>query len=159
MRRILRLVALVLAAGGMLGFTAAAASAGGNGAQTYTQTDHNVTDTHPDVNPCTGDTGMLTETYNDIFHITVNKTGSWVTGTVEGKFTFVPDNPAAVTYTGHFATWFGDENNLQNDVEHSTANIHAAGSDGSRLSFHENVQVTLNANGVVTVSFDKLRCG
>jgi hypothetical protein len=159
MRRLTQLGVTVGTLGALLTLGIPAALADGNGAQTYTQTDHNVTDTHPDVNPCTGDTGTLTETYNDIFHITINKTGSWATGTVEGKFTFVPDNPAAVTYTGHFATWFGDENNLQNDVEHSTFNIHATGSDGSRLSFHENAQVTLNANGVVTVSFDKLRCG
>ena len=106
-----------------------------------------------------GDTGTLTETYNDVFHETINKTGSWATGTVEGKFTFVPDDPAKVTYTGHFATWFGDENNLQNDVEHATFNVHATGSDGSTLSFHENAQAAMNANGVITVSFDNMRCG
>jgi len=145
--------------GSLLELGAPAALADGNGVQTFIQTDHHVTAVQHDVNPCTGDTGMLTETYSDIFHVTVNKTGSWITGTIEGKFTFVPDDPNAVTYTGHFATWFGDENNLQNDVEHATFNIHATGSDGSRLTFHENTQVTLNANGVVTVAFDKMRCG
>jgi hypothetical protein len=64
-----------------------------------------------------------------------------------------------VTFTGHFATWFGDENNQHNDVEHFTFNVHATGSDGSRLAFHENAQAAMNANGVITVSFDKMRCG
>jgi hypothetical protein len=145
--------------GALLAFGAPAAYAGGNGAQTFTQHDHKVTDTMPTANPCTGDTGTLTETFNDVFHGTINKTGSWFTGTVEGQFTFVPDNPSAVTYTGHFATWFGDENNLHNGVEHSTFNVHATGSDGSTLAFHENAQAAMNANGVITVSFDKMRCG
>ncbi len=159
MRRLAQFGVVAGTLGSMLALGVPAASAGGNGAQTFTQNDHNVTDSVPSANPCTGDTGTLTETYNDIFHGTINKTGSWFTGTVEGKFTFVPDNPAKVTYTGHFATWFGDENNLRNDVEHSTFNVHATGSDGSRLAFHENAQAAMNANGVITVSFDHVRCG
>ena len=159
MRKIVKVGMVVGALVSLLTLAAPGAFAGGNGAQTFTQNDHNVTDSVPSANPCTGDTGTLTETYNDIFHGTINKTGSWFTGTVEGKFTFVPDDPTAVTYTGHFATWFGDENNLQNDVEHSTFNVHATGSDGSTLSFHENAQAAMNANGVITVSFDNMRCG
>src|SRR5262245_34163276 len=52
MRRVLALVALVLATGGMLGFTAAAASADGNGATTSTQTFKNATDQFVDFVPC-----------------------------------------------------------------------------------------------------------
>lgn len=63
-----------------------------------------------------------------------------------------------ITYTGHFTTWFGDENNQQNDVEHSTFNLHLTGSDGSTLSAHENAQAAMNANGTITVSFDHLVC-
>jgi hypothetical protein len=159
MRRLAQFGVVAGALGSLLTLGVPAASAGGNGAQTFTQNDHNVTDSMPTANPCTGDTGTLTETFNDVFHGTINKTGSWFTGTIEGKFTFVPDDPAKVTYAGHFATWFGDENNLRNDVEHSTFNIHAAGSDGSTLAFHENAQAAMNANGVITVSFDNVRCG
>jgi len=159
MRRLVQFGLVAGTLGSLLMLGAPAAFAGGNGAQTFTQHDHNITDTHPDVNPCTGDPGTLNETFNDVFHGTINKTGSWFTGTAEGWFTFVPDDPAKVTYTGHFATWFGDENNLQNDVEHSTLNIHATGSDGSTLAFHENAQAAMNANGVITVSFDKISCG
>src|SRR5262249_57785957 len=52
MRRILTLGVLVLATGGMLGFTASAASADGNGAQTTTQHFKNATDTFVDFVPC-----------------------------------------------------------------------------------------------------------
>lgn len=159
MRRIIQLGIAVAASAGLLMLGAPAALAGGNGAQTFTQHDHNLTTVSADFNPCTGDPGTLTETVNDIFHGTINKTGSWFTGTIEGWFTFVPDDPSKATYTGHFATWFGDENNLRNDVEHATLNIHGTGSDGSTLRFHENAQATMNANGVITVSFDRATCG
>jgi len=72
----------------------------------------------------------------------------------------VPVDPSQPSYTGHFTTWFGDENNKQNEVEHSTFNVHhGVGSDGSILRAHDNAQATMNANGVITVSFDKFRCG
>jgi len=151
MRRLLLTLLCVLA---LLMLPSTAAFAGGNGALTFTQHDHGVVDVSSDVNPCTGDVGTVTMTYDDIFHGTMNKTGSWFTGTDHGTVGFVPDNPAAVTYSGHFAAWFGDENNLRNDVEHSTFNAQLTGTDGSRLGLHDNAQATLNANGVVTVSFD-----
>jgi len=132
--------------------------AGGNGATTFTQIDHGLVDVSPDINPCTGDPGIVTTTSNQIFHITTNKTGSWLTGTAEGRFVFVPNDPSKVTYTGHFAAWFGDENNLRNGVEHSTFNVNGVGTDGSHIQFHDNAQATLNANGVVTVSFDHMSC-
>ena len=133
------------------------AFAGGNGAITFTQTDHAVTQVSPDFNPCTGEPGTTTQTFNDVFHGTINKNGSWFTGTVTGKIQFVPDNPASPTYTGHFQFWFGDENNLRNGVEHDTSNFRVTGSDGSIIAGHENAQATMNANGVITVSFDKFR--
>jgi len=132
-----------------------AAFAGGNGATTFTQTDHAVTQVTPDVNPCTGEPGITTQTFNDVFHGTINSTGSWFTGTTTGSIQFVPDNPTSPTYTGHFQFWFGDENNLRNGVEHDTSNFRVTGSDGSIIAGHENAQATMNANGVITVSFDK----
>jgi hypothetical protein len=153
---------LTVAAFGLVG--AVAAQAGGNGAQTFTQIDKNVVEVDPpgtgNGNPCSGADGTLTLVYNDIFHGTINTNGSWFTGTLTGRFSFVPVDPSQPSYTGHFTSWFGDENNKQNGVEHSTMNIHhAIGSDGSTLTFHENMQATMNANGVITVSFDKARCG
>ena len=157
--RLVRIAAVVGGAGLIMAAATPAALAGGNGAQTFTQHRHDFTRTHKGRNPCTGDRGMLTTTVNEVFHGTINKTGSWFTGTVEGQFTFVPTDPAAIAYTGHFATWFGDENNLRNSVEHSTFNVHGVGTDGSRLTFHDNAQAVVNANGVVTVNFNHMRCG
>jgi hypothetical protein len=139
---------------------ATAALAGGNGAQTFTQIDKNFVEVDPgNVNPCTGDLGTLTLTYNDVFHGTMLANGtSWFTGTLAGTLSFVPDDSSKPTYTGHFTSWFGDENNLRNGVEHDTLNVNAMGSDGSHLVFHDNDQAAMNANGVVTVSFTHAIC-
>jgi hypothetical protein len=163
----MRMIRLAVAMVAVVGFglvSAGVAQAGGNGAQTFTQIDKNVVEVDPpgsgNGNPCSGADGTLTLVYNDVFHGTINKTGSWFTGTLTGTFSFVPVDPSQPSYTGRFTTWFGDENNKQNDVEHSTLNIHhGVGSDGSILRVHDNAQATMNANGVVTVSFDKFVCG
>src|SRR5262249_47499046 len=109
--------------------------------------------------PCTGVPATITITFNDVFHGTINNNGSWFTGTTTGSVVATTTVGPPITYTGHFQDWFGDENNLQNDVEHATSNLHLTGSDGSRISSHENAQATMNANGFITVSFDKLSCG
>ena len=141
-----RKLALLVLLVGSLTFGASSALAGANGATTFTQNDHGVTDSFIDVVPCTS------------IPATINKNGSWFTGTMTGTFVATTLTANPVTYTGHFQMWFGDENNRQNDVEHSTANIHGTGSDGSTISFHENAQAAMNANGVITVSFDKTSC-
>ena len=78
MRRIFALVALVLATGGMLGFTAAAASADGHGAQTFTQTFKDATDAFVDFVPCRDFQATITITYNGVMHYTVNKAGRFL---------------------------------------------------------------------------------
>lgn len=135
------------------------AGAGGNGAVTFTQADHGVVDVFEDANPCTGDSGIVSAVENQVFHGTTNEAGSWFTGTVEGRFTFTPDDATKPSYTGHFATWFGSGDNLSSNVDHSTFNVNAIGSDGSHLQFHYNAQATVNANGTVTVSFEHASCG
>jgi hypothetical protein len=154
-RKAMLLVAAVAAA---LVLGTPVALAGGNGATTFTQTDHNATDTFVDVVPCTGAPATINLTYNAVFHGTINKTGSWFTGTMTGTVAATTLGLDPITYTGHFTTWFGDENNQQNDVEHSTFNLHLTGSGGSTLSAHENAQAAMNANGTITVSFDHLVC-
>ena len=159
MRR-MRLIGAALAVATLGLASTSVALAGGNGAQTFTQHDHGLTMVIHDVNPCTGAPATITLVVNDVFHGTINKTGSWFTGTLTGTFSFVPVDPSQPSYTGRFTTWFGDENNLHNDVEHSTFNLHhGVGSDGSILRVHDNAQATMNANGVITVSFDKFVCG
>ena len=150
-------VSLIAALG--LATFASTASAQANEAQTITQVGNGV-QIMPTPNPCTRVPGTLTVTFKDIFHLTVNATGGEeATLAITGSALFVPDDPNQPTYTGRFTLFFGHEINLQNEVERKTSNIEAVGSDGSRLNFHENADVTMNANGVVTVSFDKLSCG
>ena len=135
------------------------AVAGGQGATTFTQTFHNATDSFATPNPCTGAPGMVTITYNGVLHFTVNNAGDfWATGAQTGDFVLTPDDSTQPTYTGHFTTWFGDSDNRQNEVEHSTFTVHGTGSDGSTLQFHDTMHLSVSASGAL-VSFDKPRCG
>ena len=61
-------------------------------------------------------------------------------------------------FTGHFTTWFGEADNKQNGVDHSTFTVHLTGSDGSTITAHGTAHVSSSASGM-TVSFDKLMCG
>src|SRR5919204_6807743 len=152
-------VSLIAALG--LATFASTASAQANGAQTFTQVDKDVVQVIPgSVEACTGDVGTLTLAFNFVFHVTANAAGGEeATRVITGSVLFVPDDPSLPTYTGHFTLLFGNEINFQNDLEQKVSNIEAIGSDGSHLKEHQNVQLTTNANGVVTVSFDKMHCG
>ncbi len=143
----------------LLLFPASSAFADGNGATTFTQTYHNATDSFVDFVPCAGFQATITTTYNGVFHFTVNKAGDfWATGTMTGSVVAVPLDPANPTYTGHFTTWFGEADNKQNGVQHSTFTVHATGSDGSSITFHDTAHFSTNANGAV-LAFDKPVCG
>jgi hypothetical protein len=146
---------------------AAGARAGGNGTVTITQHGHNdVYFSESVVNPCTGSSGTVTAVAaNDVFHVTFfTAPGAdefWVTGTGEGTATFTPDDPTGVSASGHFVSWFGESSNNKNDVQHDTNTIHLIGTDGSRTTVHILDHLTVNANGVVTVSFSNFSftCG
>ncbi len=151
--------------GSLLGMLTVAALVGGvltstpASARATTETVHvaNVTESAPDANPCSGATGMLTQTYSGVFHSTVLPNGtSWFTGTLHGSFSFVPDDATQPSYAGKFTTWFGDENNLRNEVEHETFRVKLLGSDGSVLMAHETSHFGTSASGL-TFSFDKIR--
>jgi hypothetical protein len=163
-RLALRSALVSVAVVGLLLTATASAFADGNGATTFTQHDHNVTETFvpPDpmaTNPCSGVPGALQITYNAVFHVTVNKAGDfWATGTQTGDFSFAPVDPTQPSYTGHFTAWFGTSDNNQNGVDHDILNIHGTGSDGSTLAFHQVEHFSVSASGL-TVSFDKATCG
>ncbi len=159
MKRIAYLLIVVVLA---LGALAPSALAAGAGAQSYTQTFKDATFSFPMPNPCTGVDGLLTVTYNGVMHSTVLTSGQgagtyWVTGTLAGTLAFVPADPSQPSYSGHFAAWFGDNNNLQNGAETSTFNIRAVGTDGSILNFHDVTHVNTTASGM-TFFFDKPIC-
>ena len=129
------------------------------GARAKTETVHvtNVTESDSDVNPCSGAPGTFTLTYSGVFHSTELPNGtSWFTGTLHGTASFAPDDSTEPSYTGKFTAWFGDENNLQNEVEHETFRVKLGGTDGSVVTFHETAHMGTSASGL-TFSFDKQR--
>ncbi len=139
-----------------------AASPAGAGAVSFTQTFKNVTEVSTDSNPCTGDLGTLTLTYNGVFHVTELTSGIgagtfWATGTLTGTFSFVPFDSSKPSYTGRFTTWFGDNDNLRNDAETEILRVRGTGSDGSVLNFHVVAHLNVSASGI-TFSFEKPRC-
>jgi hypothetical protein len=150
---------ILLTAAAAMFVAAPAASATGAGAVSFTQTIHHATETDTDMNPCTGALGTLTLTYNAIFHVTTLANGTyWATFTQTGTFSFVPFDASQPSYTGHFTVWDGDNWNNRNTTETATFSVHGAGSDGSRLTFHETEHVSTSATGM-TISFDRPRCG
>jgi hypothetical protein len=165
-QRVLRLTSL-LALLVLVGAAAPSGGAGGNGTVTITVHGHDeLYFSEAVINPCTGAPGTVRAVAaNDVFHVTFfTAPGAdefWVTGTGQGTATFTPDDPTGVSASGHFVAWFGESSNNKNDVQHDTNTIHLIGTDGSRTTVHMFDHLTVNANGVVTVSFSNFSftCG
>jgi hypothetical protein len=155
-RGLMRAVVLAAAVSALFA-SSALASKGGAGTETFTEHAHEVLlFSFPVENQCTGSAGTLTATAaNEVFHITTQADGElWVTGTAEGSVTFVPFEEG-ISYSGHFATWFGEAINNRNSVGHSTTTFVLAGTDGSRTVIHMTSHLSTNAKGAVTVEFEK----
>jgi len=75
------------------------------------------------------------------------------------KITIVDSND--VTFTGRITAWGNFNLNEKNTNNTFTLTVSLSGSDGSTITVHEVQHFALNANGVVTVEFDKmnLTCG
>jgi hypothetical protein len=100
---------------------------------------------------CGAASGTVFATGNAVFHITVNAAGdTWVTTTQEGWFTLTPDT-GTVTYSGHFAVWFGASLNKNNTVLHDVLNIRATGSDGSIITVNAVDHLSISASGQVNM--------
>jgi hypothetical protein len=137
------------------------AAAGGIGhTVTITQHQHGVFTEPNAVNPCNGHTITLTVDGNAVQHITFfpGSDEVWMTFTETGKFTGTDGD---VTYTGHFTIWANFNMNERNSNSTFTFSVKASGSDGSVIIGHQTAHFTMNANGTVTVSFDKMSftCG
>jgi hypothetical protein len=163
MRIRIGVLAVVAAAAVVPLLSATGAAAAGAGAVSFTQHFHNeVLFSDHDVNPCTGAPGTVTGTAtNGVAHMTTLANGTfWATFTAEGTITFVPDNPADASASGHFAAWDGENGNLRNGTETSTFNAVLSGSDGSRVSVHEVAHMSTSASGG-SITFDKphMTCG
>jgi hypothetical protein len=158
------LVAGVVGAGGLLAPTAALAAPGGTGhTVTMTEVTHGVFDaglTGP--NPCTGASIVSDDASGTVVnHVTFFPASGevWSTFTQTGKITLLDSNN--VTYTGHLTVWGNFNMNEQNSNNTFTLTVRLTGSDGSAITVHEVQHFALNANGVVTVNFDRmtLTCG
>lgn len=124
-----------------------------------TNNEHQVTETNPDVNPCTGEPGTLTITYNEVEHESPdNNGGDHATFTQTGTFTFVQDSDG-VTFTGHFTVWGGfNSNSGGTNADTFTLTVHGTGSDGSTINAHEVSHTTSNPADLITSEFDNLSC-
>ncbi len=155
------------AAFGAVVLMAIPAQASGAGAVSVTQNVNDGVSTMDVTNPCTNVAGTVTENFNAVFHVTMLTSGvgagtGWGTFTLAGTFTLVQVN--GVTYSGHITIWDGQNFNLQNYTATSTFILHATGSDGSTLSFHDVFHITAQLNPppappTIVVFFDKPTCG
>ncbi len=150
-----RVVLVACVAGLLVAMVASTASAQAN---TFTQTVQGFTESFPDLNPCTGDPGQVTVTYNGVFHITEDPNGGFhVTGTLTGTFQFVPDDPSLPSYAGRFTDWFGGNVTSNGEGFWETFRINGTGSDGSKLVLNAVTQIHFS-NGQLRVEFLKFNC-
>jgi hypothetical protein len=142
----------------------ALAAAGGAGTETLTEHHKEVVFIEPSktMNPCTGEEGTITAiAANEKFHLTTHADGEmWATGTAEGTATFVPFG-SGLSYSGHFAAWFGQAVNQKNNVEHETNTFVLRAANGSQVIVHMRSHLSTNAAGEVTAEFKEIsaHCG
>lgn len=154
-RVLLRRLIPLIAATGLVLFTAAPTS---GAASTSTQTFHRVTETFETANPCTGDLGTVTTTYNGVLHMSADATGGFhVTGTLTGTFEFAPFDASLPKFTGRFTNWFGGNIGANGEGFWSTFSLTGYGSDGSVIHFNGVTQFHVS-NGVVHVEFTLANC-
>jgi len=107
------------------------------------------------VNPCTGGTGTVDLAGRDVLHVTDFGGGIFhLVDTQTGDLTFTPDDPSALTLTGHYTTTFSNQSNPpgQQFTAGGPFDVVAVGADGSRVVFHITSQTTQTPDGTVTVS-------
>ena len=130
--------------------TASSALAGGNGATSFTETEHGAVEEFVDVVPCQEDLGQfnLTLTYNGVFHQTIGPKSAHFTFTQTGTFVAVStgDGP---TFTGHFTIWGGFNENNRNTNGTFTFSLHGTSSDGTKVKFNGVEHFSVSATGVV----------
>jgi hypothetical protein len=158
------LVAGAVVSGVLLAPAAAWAAPGGTGhTVTITENVHGMFDPGFDQpNPCTGAAVVSADAVgNAVVHQTSFPAGLEVSATFTetGKVTVVDSNN--VTLTGHFSEHGNFHLNERNINNTFTFTMKLSGSDGSTIFLHDVQHFALNANGVVTVNFDKanLTCG
>lgn len=154
-RLLFRKLIPLIAATALLLVAAAPASAA---ASSTTDTVKGVTETFPTVNPCTADPGMVTVTYNGVFHTSIDAMGgTHLTGTLTGTFEFAPTDASQPSFTGRFTQWFGGNIGANGQGFWNTFSLSGRGSDGSVIHFNGVMQFHVS-NGVVHVDFILENC-
>jgi hypothetical protein len=162
MRRLAPLAAIALA----FAFAAPVAAAAPH--QTITETDHvhgAFTEPEFDANPCTGAAITSFDAEGNVVnHVTYfvengQMTEVWATFTEIGKASLT--DASGVSYAGRFTVWGNFNLNEQNTNDTFTLSFRMSGSDGSSVTAHEVTHFGTNANGMVTVQFDRFNvtCG
>jgi hypothetical protein len=124
---------------------------------TTTTVEKNLVETFVDVIPSCEEGGPLysiTTTSNLIEHETVFEDGRvHATFTQTGTFVAVPLEAGLPSYTGKFTVWggFNQSNQVVNGT--FTFNLHATGSDGSRVSVNNSEHFNQRPDGTVNEFF------
>lgn len=166
MRKTIVLAVLAAVLGAVVVTSSASAASPNGKTVTMTENQHGSFYEPMATNPCTGDTfnggqGALFDG-NLVAHVTyfTNSDEAWSTFTETGSIT-ATDDGTGVTYTGHATAWGNFNMNERNQNSEFTLTIHATGADGSSITAHQTAVFVMNANGQVTVNFQKmsLSCG
>jgi hypothetical protein len=113
-------------------------------------------DVNPDqTNPCTGVTGTIIDSEQDVFHITTLANGTLhLTGHGIATVTFTPDDSGQIAYAGHETFALSQSSGGRTFVTTTTQNLRLGGSDGRFITLRERSHLTVNPTGV-TISIDK----
>jgi hypothetical protein len=140
---------------GLVGGPAFAAAGGTGHTVTMTEHQHGTFEDDGALNPCTGAQGVAIFDGNSVEHVTFFPAGDevWATFTETGKVSVTWDG---VTYSGHATAWGNFNLNEQNSNTTFTLTVRVFAPDGSSVVGHDVSHFTLNANGQITVNFDKM---
>jgi len=143
-----------VAAAALTGGAALAATGGSGHTVTMTVHQHGTFEEPEATNPCTGAAGVAIFDGNAVEHVTYfpGSDEVWATFTEAGKVTVTW---SGVTYTGHATAWGNFNLNERNSNTTFTLTLRVFAPDGSSVVGHEVTHFALNANGVITVNFDK----
>jgi hypothetical protein len=152
----------IAALGSAVALTLMAAPAG---AQAVQETQHfSVAFTDPaGVNPCVPSIGGVTSVQGDgVMHLTDTGSTFQMTSTLQGLFTFEPNDPNQPSSSGHFVVQnrqdvnFGQLKDLR--VTETTLLV-AHVEDGTNVPIQIRLTQLVSADGTVEVKVDSVRCG
>jgi hypothetical protein len=111
-------------------------------------------------NPYTKAPGKMTIVFRGVFHFTTQsegpETGTRVTGSQAGSFTFVPDDPSQSTVQGSFRFRLSGHLQKGRDIVDFAFSMTGVAQDGSRITFIQSQRGVLKEDGI-EISFGDTR--